>query len=75
MKNNQIKNENNELKDYTIKSLPDNLSVLDPDGTIIYVNNLWKKFAYDNGINPNLCSQLLTAKAVSLSFHLLTNRS
>jgi hypothetical protein len=57
MQNNQIKNENNELKDYTIKSLPDNLSVLDPDGTIIYVNNLWKKFAYDNGIDPNLCSE------------------
>lgn len=57
MQNNQIQHDNNELKDYIIKSLPDNLTVLDTDGTILYVNDLWRIFASNNGLDPDMCSE------------------
>lgn len=57
MKIHQGEAENYELKDYIIKSLPDNLAVLDIDGTILYVNNLWRIFASHNGLDPDICSE------------------
>lgn len=57
MESHQRETENYGLKDYIIKSLPDNLAVLDIDGTILYVNDHWRIFASHNGLDPDICSE------------------
>jgi two-component sensor histidine kinase len=40
-----------------VSRLPDNVAVLDTNGVILHVNDNWRKFAYDNSLDPDECSE------------------
>ena len=41
----------------TLDALPDQIAVLDEDGTILTVNAAWKRFAVENGAHPEAVSE------------------